>query len=86
MMISYPTNTDLGKTQETDYKYCAFFFHQMSTNFLALSVSSSPEVIKLFSCSTQLSLKFIINDKIAKINGNLKFRSHKPVIYPADKC
>ena len=29
-----------------------------------------PEVIKLFSCSTQLSIKFelLINDKIAQIN------------------
>ena len=42
------------------------------------SVSIGPEVIKLFSCSTQLSMKFhwLINAEIVKIsvkskNGNL---------------
>ena len=47
-----------------------------------------PRVIKLFSCSTQLSMKFkmLINIKIAKNNGNFRFRSQKPAIYPANKC
>ena len=47
-----------------------------------------PEVIKLFSSSTQLSMKFqlLINVKIAQINKNLGLRSQKPVIYPANKC
>ena len=46
------------------------------------------KVIKLFSCSTQLSMKFqmLINIKIAKINDILWFRSPKLVIYPANKC
>ena len=47
-----------------------------------------PEVIKLFSCSAQLSWKFkaLINTEIAKINQHLRFRSPNPVIYPANKC
>ena len=47
-----------------------------------------PEVIKENPCSTQLRLNFflLINIKIAKLNGNLWFKSSKPVIYPADKC
>ena len=38
-----------------------------------------PEVIKLFSCSTQLSIKYflIINDKIPTIVGILTFLSRK---------
>ena len=46
------------------------------------------EVIKLFSCSTQLSMKFIIliNIKIAKIDGIFWFNSLEPAIYPANKC
>ena len=45
------------------------------------------EVIKLFSCSTQLSMKFkmLINIEIAKIYGIFRFNSLKPVIYPANK-
>ena len=50
--------------------------------------SPGPKVIKLFSCSTQLSMKFkiLINIEIAKLNGNFRFRSQKPAIYPANKC
>ena len=46
------------------------------------------EVIKLFSCSTQLSMKFkmLINIEIAKIYGIFRLKSPKPVIYPANKC
>ena len=47
-----------------------------------------PEVIKLFSSSTQLSIKFkqLINDKIVQIKKNFRFRSPEHVIYPADEC
>ena len=47
-----------------------------------------PEVIKLFSCSSQLSVKFqmLINTDIAKINGNFRFKSPKQIIHPANKC
>ena len=47
-----------------------------------------PEVIKLLSCSTQLSMKFelLIYIEIAKVNENFGFKSPKPVIYPANKC
>ena len=50
--------------------------------------SYGTEVIKLFSCSTQLSMKLqlLINEEIAQININFRFISPKPVIYPADKC
>ena len=51
-------------------------------------MSPDPEVIKLFSSSAQLSMKFqlLINVEIVKISGELRFKSHKLVIYPADKC
>ena len=40
------------------------------------------EVIKLISCSTQLSMKFeiLINIEIAKIDGMFRFYSLKPAI------
>ena len=47
-----------------------------------------PEVMKLFSCSTLLSMKFkiLIDIKIATIDIMLRFKSSKQVIYPAIKC
>ena len=47
-----------------------------------------PEVIKLFLCSAQLSLKFqlLINAKIVEISGKFKFKPQKLLIYPAHKC
>ena len=47
-----------------------------------------PEVIKLFSISAQLSMKFqlLINVEIIKISGKLRFKTQKLVIYPANKC
>ena len=50
--------------------------------------SSGPEVIKLFLSSAQLSMKFqlLINVDIIKISGKFRFRTPKPVIYPAYKC
>ena len=50
--------------------------------------AQGPEVIKLFSCSTQLSMEFkmLINIDIAKIYGIFRFNSLKPAIYPANKC
>ena len=53
-----------------------------------LNRRSGLEVIKLFSYSTQLSMKFIllINIKIAKINETLRFKSSKLIIHPANKC
>ena len=55
---------------------------------LKCALSPGSENIKHFSCSTQLSMKFklLINTEIAKINGNIRFKSPKPVIYPANKC
>ena len=56
-------------------------------SFLSQS-SSGPEVTKLFSWSTQLSLKFrmLIITEIAEIKLNFRFRSQCHVIYPAHKC
>ena len=47
-----------------------------------------PEVIKLFSSSAQLSMKFqlLINVEIIKIRGKFKFKTQKLVIYSAHKC
>ena len=47
-----------------------------------------PEVIKLFSSSAQLSMKFqlLINVEIVKISGKFRFKTQKLVIYPAHKC
>ena len=48
-------------------------FYQISDNF----INQSPKVVKLFSCSTQLSMKFImlINVKMPTIVGILTFIS-----------
>ena len=52
------------------------------------SIIPGAEVIKLFSCSTQLSMKskMLINIEIAKIYGFFRFNLLKPTIYPANKC
>ena len=46
------------------------------------------EVIKLFSSSAQLSMKFqpLINVEIVKYCGKFRFKTQKLVIYPAHKC
>ena len=43
-----------------------------------------PELMKLFSSSAQLSMKFhlLINAEIVKINGKFRFKTQKLVIYP----
>ena len=46
-----------------------------------------PQVIKLFSSSVKLSMKFqlhvLINIEIVKISGKFRFKTQKLVIYPA---
>ena len=54
-------------------------------------LKTGPEVIKLFSCSTQLSMKFfsLINIKMPTIVGILTFMSGKDSIlgvYEPEKC
>ena len=46
------------------------------------------EVIKLFSSSAQLSMKFqlLINVEIIKISGKFRFTTRELVIYSAHKC
>ena len=43
-----------------------------------------PEVIKVFSSSAQLSMKFqlLINAEIVEINGKFRFKPQTLVIYP----
>ena len=52
------------------------------------SFQPGPKVIKLFSSSAQLSMKFqlLINVEIIKISGKFRFKTQKLVIYPANKC
>ena len=52
------------------------------------SIHPGPEVIKLFSISAQLSMKFqlLINVEIIIISGKFRFKTQKLVIYPANKC
>ena len=49
---------------------------------------SGPEVIKLFSCSTQLSMKFqlLIKSKILTNKEVYCFKSLRCCIYHANKC
>ena len=66
------------------------YFKALATLYVhsLVCVGPGPEVIKLFSISTQLSMKFqmLIYFEKAKINGIFRFESVKPVIYPANKC
>ena len=54
----------------------------------AIMRKPGPEVIKLFSGSAQLSMKFqlLINAEIVKISGKFRFIPQYLVIYPAHKC
>ena len=55
---------------------------------LDVKQSTGPEVIKLFSCSTQLSMKFELLTK-TKIRTNIEdscFKSLRCCIYPANQC
>ena len=60
---------------------CRIMKKEGSFTFIACLVGgmrgfkASPQVIKLFSCSTQLSMKneMLINTQIAKINGTFRF-------------
>ena len=51
------------------------------------NVTPGPNVIKRFSRSAQLSMKFhlLINVKIIKISGKFRFKTKKLAIYPANK-
>ena len=52
------------------------------------AIAPGPEVIKLFSSSAQLSMKFqlLINAEIVKNCETFRFKTQKLVIYPAHKC
>ena len=53
-----------------------------------LEMTSGLEVIKLFSSSAQLSMKFqlLIDVEVVKISEKFRFKTQKLVIYPAHKC
>ena len=53
-----------------------------------LEDQSGLEVIKLFSISAQLSMKFqlLIDVEKVKIDEKYRFKTQKLVIYPAHKC
>ena len=69
-----------GKPKEIQY-FVAEVLHRTSRSNFYLS-SPGPEVIKPFSCSTQLSMKFflLINVKMPTIVGILTFMSGKKSI------
>ena len=56
--------------------------HQLSIKYF-ITFKPGPKVIKTFSCSIQLRLKFklLINTEIAKISRNSRLRSPRPEIY-----
>ena len=59
------------------------------SKYIVLRVSRpGPEVIKLFSCSAQQSMKFqLLTDvKIVKNSGKFRIKTQDLVIYPAHKC
>ena len=60
-----------------------FMLSQVSMKKVLYSQRTGPRVIKLFSCIFLQSMKFklLINTEIAKINGDFRFKSPKPVIY-----
>ena len=60
----------------------AAFWLLTTTNGVNTELNVSLEVIKLFSSSAQLSMKFqlLINVVIVKISGKFRFISHKLVI------
>ena len=60
----------------------------MNQGVVKINLQPGPEVIKLFSSSAQLSMKFqlLINVEIVKINEKFRFKTQKLIIYPAHKC
>ena len=63
------------------------FFSHVETEPLLHFGHPGPEVIKLFSSSAQLSMKFqlLINVEMVKISGKFRFIAQYLVIYPANK-
>ena len=73
---------------EQPHRYVPDTWHDTNPRHMLTLGCPGAEVIKLFSCSTQLSMKFkmLINIEIAKIDGIFRFNLLKPAIYPANKC
>ena len=83
----------LLKSAELDKCLFVLWFNITIKKFSAMLGQShcfkpGPEVIKLFSISAQLSMKFqlLINAEIVKISGKFGIKPQKLVIYPANKC
>ena len=85
----FPTdNFQFLKLKKSLYIAWAVFVMYMTTNMGATDQALEAKVIKLFSSSSQLSIKFqlFINVEIVKNCGKFSFKTQKLVIYPADKC
>ena len=63
-------------------------YKRLEKPWIKLKKTPSPEVIKLFSSSAQLSMKFrlLINTEIVKISGKFRFKTKNLVNHPAHKC
>ena len=83
---------DHSQLEKVGLQYSHIFGH--SVVYLTLErdklipQSSGLEVIKLFSSSAWLSMRFqlLINVEIVKISGNFRFNTQQLVINPAHKC
>ena len=56
--------------------------------YILVKITPGLEVIKLFSSSAQLSMKFqlLIDVEVVKISEKIRFKTQKLVIYSAHKC
>ena len=85
--LSKPRPSDVIRTSNK----CAATVVHFRVMLLCSKLWPGPQVIKLFSCSTQLSMKFflLINVKMPTIVGILRFMSRKssiPSLSKAAKC
>ena len=71
-----------------DLKANTEYHKYQPTSLQVREMCTGLEVIKLFSSSAQLSMKFqlLINVKIVEISGKFRFSTLQLVIYPAHKC
>ena len=84
------TNVSSRNSYRFDNQNMIFKFHCFTKSMICLTIvflGRGPKVIKLFSCSTQLSVKFQLLIKLEYLK--LKFSSFQYLrccIYHADKC
>ena len=75
-LLEYWENQQTSITQEID------------TDHIIIKQNTGPKVIKVFSCSSQLSMKFqmLIHIKILRNSFFLGSDKHRMLVYPAHKC